>query len=839
MKKRLVLATLCTMLTISLTVPAFADVEGVSEDVDVTYEDSDIVSESVDVTGEEDVVNMQEEADDINAAIDVSSEAEIENDEVAADEIIEAELPGSNINNPQIVTLGESGTKEWSYQSEQKNYKYYLKVVLEEDGILSYQFLKQGKDDNKFQIDIRKNVFPSFDCIWSGGVFVSRQFQNMAGNAYDYGSVGLKKGEYIVAVIPNLTIGQDEGFMTQYTFNFEPTSFAEKEPNEDYTQATKVQLGKEYTGYMGCNGIGNSVLPIENNDYYAVQMEKGRRYRFDLTYPYDTEKNNIHFAFGSKYLSNMTVKDGVSSCYVVAEKDGTNYLKMEREPSLNQIEIKFGFYPYDTYQIKYELDGGTNSKKNPTEYTSDSGVLKFEAPMRKHFTFEGWYLDSDFKTKIDSVKKGAYGDLTLYAKFVKKTYTIKFKGNGSTSGSVSNMTCDVGTSYKLSVNKYKKKGYMFKGWCKNKKGKGKLYDAKSVFNETIALAEDGSYKDVVLYAIWSKGEGYTVVFNPNKGEGYMTDQMVKRGKEVKLKNNEFTKRGYKLSYWTTKEDGKGKKYKNKAKIKNLAKANGTVNLYANWEKIEYTVKFNRNGADSGKNTSHKVKYGQKVFMPNSYGLKLYKKGYSLTGWNTSKKGKDHQYLPEEEVKNLSSRDNDVVTFYAQWKPNTYEIRFFEFYEENGKNKKLEGEMKPLTKVTYDREVTLRKNGYTRPGYTFKGWNTKYNGKGKTYKDKERVKNLVPRGFVYLYTMWDPITYNICFVGNRSTSGSMKSIAKVKYDKKITLTANSFKKKGYKFKGWNTKADGTGIHYDNKQKVQKLSTVQGDNFALYAEWEKKE
>ena len=47
--------------------------------------------------------------------------------------------------------------------------------------------------------------------------------------------------------------------------------------------------------------------------------------------------------------------------------------------------------------------------------------------------------------------------------------------------------------------------------------------------------------------------------------------------------------------------------------------------------------------------------------------------------------------------------------------------------------------------------------------------------------------------------------------------------------------NTFTKTGYTFTGWNTKADGTGTHYDEGQTVSNLLSEQGAQVTLYAQW----
>ncbi len=64
-------------------------------------------------------------------------------------------------------------------------------------------------------------------------------------------------------------------------------------------------------------------------------------------------------------------------------------------------------------------------------------------------------------------------------------------------------------------------------------------------------------------------------------------------------------------------------------------------------------------------------------------------------------------------------------------------------------------MKALDARTYGKSFSLPANQYRRTGYTFAGWSTKKNGGGKTYKNKESVKNLTTKnnGTVTLYAQW--------------------------------------------------------------------------------------
>ena len=57
------------------------------------------------------------------------------------------------------------------------------------------------------------------------------------------------------------------------------------------------------------------------------------------------------------------------------------------------------------------------------------------------------------------------------------------------------------------------------------------------------------------------------------------------------------------------------------------------------------------------------------------------------------------------------------------------------------------------------------------------------------------------------------------------------------DDPVALSKNAFTREGYTFVGWNTKADGEGLAYSNREKVQDLVSVSGAEITLYAQWNK--
>ena len=160
------------------------------------------------------------------------------------------------------------------------------------------------------------------------------------------------------------------------------------------------------------------------------------------------------------------------------------------------------------------LPTGATASINPTQknvtFNSTYGTLA--TGTRTGYTLDGWYTTSACTTKVSTSTKVTSESQTVYAKWKPNTYYIKFNGNGSTEGSMSNQTFTYDTGQNLTANAFKKTGYNFVGWATSASG-NKVYDDKaSVKNLTTA---NGGI--VNLYALWTPAS-YTVTFNPN-GQG--------------------------------------------------------------------------------------------------------------------------------------------------------------------------------------------------------------------------------------------------------------------------------------------------------------------------------
>ena len=230
------------------------------------------------------------------------------------------------------------------------------------------------------------------------------------------------------------------------------------------------------------------------------------------------------------------------------------------------------------------------------------------------------------------------------------------------------------------------------------------------------------------------------------------------------------------------------------------------------EKV-YDITYNLNG---GKNNAD----NPATYTKSSETIKLKtptKTGYTFSGWySDSKFGK--------KVTSISNGSKGDKTLYAKWTPNKYDIAF----KGNGSTS---GSMKKMSDRKYGSKYTLTNNAFQKKGYTFTGWNTKADGSGTAYKNKENIKNLTTKkdGTVTLYAQWKINSYDITYKLNGGKNNGENPKEYTVNTATITLKAPT--KEGYKFVGW----------YSNKKltkKVTKITKGSTGDKTLYAKWKKK-
>ena len=161
--------------------------------------------------------------------------------------------------------------------------------------------------------------------------------------------------------------------------------------------------------------------------------------------------------------------------------------------------------------------------------------------------------------------------------------------------------------------------------------------------------------------------------------------------------------------------------------KNMYIRDEDVTLKAVWIPNTYTISYNGNGATGGSTGNTTAIYDQNVTIASNGFTKT---GYTFAGWTTKTDGSDDGYGwtnwkgTWKYVDGQYGIANRKLQLYARWTPNKYTIS----YNGNGAT----GGSTANTTATYDQNVTIASNGFTKTGYSFAGWTTKSNGADDGY-----------------------------------------------------------------------------------------------------------
>lgn len=148
---------------------------------------------------------------------------------------------------------------------------------------------------------------------------------------------------------------------------------------------------------------------------------------------------------------------------------------------------------FDTFNIHYELDGGTLPENAPISFKEGTSVNLVEAIKDGAF-FAGWYDNPELTgNPITIIESSVKNDITLYAKWTAYNYkNINYVLDGGT------LSEDAPTNYVVTVGVDlsnvvpTKDGYKFLGWFDNAEGLG---------NPITEISKDAE-EDITLYALW-------------------------------------------------------------------------------------------------------------------------------------------------------------------------------------------------------------------------------------------------------------------------------------------------------------------------------------------------
>ncbi len=284
------------------------------------------------------------------------------------------------------------------------------------------------------------------------------------------------------------------------------------------------------------------------------------------------------------------------------------------------------------------------------------------------------------------------------------SYNLTYDGNGNTGGTVpTGGSYSAGSTVTVSGNTGNliKTCANFNGWNTAANGSGTAYAPGASF--TINA-------NTTLYAQWTSTLK-TITFSSNGGTGTMTTQTACAPEAIKT--NTYTRTGYTFSGWNTAANGSGTAYANAA----MYDFSADVTLYAQWSPNTNTITFNGNGATAGSTPLQTLATAASAPL-NLNGFT--RTGYTFAGWANTAGGT----VAYTDGGNYTMGTVNV-TLYAKWTPNPYQITF------DKNDAAAAGNMANQT-IAYEATASLTPNGFAKPGYVFKEWNTSADGSGTAY-----------------------------------------------------------------------------------------------------------
>ncbi len=191
-------------------------------------------------------------------------------------------------------------------------------------------------------------------------------------------------------------------------------------------------------------------------------------------------------------------------------------------------------FSLNVYSITYELNGGIMTEDNAADsYTVEDTVTIIEA-WKPHYTFEGWYADADFATKIESFDVSLAANVTLYAKYSPVSYTLDFVTNGGVLPENANTSYTVEDKFDLPAAE--KEHYQFAGWYLEEALETKIYYLRELQGDTTLYAKYTPVKYSITYKI---------------GDSFFNDGVVKEYtvEDDAIDLPEITMDGYTFEGW--------------------------------------------------------------------------------------------------------------------------------------------------------------------------------------------------------------------------------------------------------------------------------------------------
>lgn len=561
-------------------------------------------------------------------------------------------------------------------------------------------------------------------------------------------------------------------------------------------------IGNGYTVRFTGNGATGGNTPDQAFQYNIGQNLRRNGFTRDgYTFTGWKRADNQQAYGDGQWVNNLTTQpDGI--------------VTMVAQWSANEAHIRYNPNP------PAGKTAGGNGTPNWDGHTGDTPAIGGNGWTIDGYTFAGWTTSPDGGgTKYaPGASWTANGTLTLYAQWTPGEAGLTYDGNGATGGKTDPQNGVTDQKVNVRQNGFTRDGYTFVRWDTQADCRGKA----------VNLGDKWTLQGFsTLYACWA-GNVQTLTYHGNGAtDGNTAAQSGKTGDELTTNANGFTRDGYTFVEWNTKADGTGGHYgkgtNGVAKWTMLPAGN---DLYAIWQANPANIRYRDDWGATGSTPDTTGVTGQNVTIAQNG---FTRPGYTFTGW-----ARDRRTDPSLQPGGRYTLTPGTTTLWAQWKADPAHLIYNSNSGSTSQTRRTDG--------VVDQTLTVIANPFTRSGYTFTGWNTQADGRGKAYAAGNGFRLVAdaksnPVNTTVLYAQWRINRVALKFDPNGGTGGYPDITADAFTT--VTIPADAKEPKvqrpGFRFTGWAMKpTPGNGDTILGPGKGTVAMPDQG-SITVYAQW----
>ena len=561
-------------------------------------------------------------------------------------------------------------------------------------------------------------------------------------------------------------------------------------------------IGNGYTVRFAGNGATGGGTPDQAFQYNIGQnLHRNGFTRDGYTFTGWKRADNQQAYGDGQWVTNLTTQpDGI--------------VTMVAQWSANEAHIRYNPNP-----PAGKTTGGQGTP-NWDGHTGDTPTIGQNGWTIDGYTFAGWATSPDGSGAryAPGARWTANGTLTLYAQWTPGQASLTYDGNGATGGKTDPQNGVTDQKVNVRQNGFTRDGYTFVRWDTQADCRGKAV------NPGDKWTLQGSS---TLYACWT-GNMQPLTYHGNGATGGNTaSQSGKTGDELTTNANGFTRDGYTFVRWDTAKDGSGTAYgEGKNGVGRYTMKPAGNDLYAIWQANPASIQYRDDYGATGSTPDTTGVTGQNVTIAQSG---FTRPGYTFTGW-----ARDRRTNPSLQPGGRYTLTPGTTTLWAQWRADPAHLIYNSNSGSTSQTHRTDG--------VVDQTLTVIANPFTRSGYTFTGWNTQADGRGKAYAAGNGFRLVAdaksnPVNTTVLYAQWRINRVALKFDPNGGTGGYPDITADAFTT--VTIPADAKEPKvqrpGFRFTGWAMKpTPGNGDTILGPGKGTVAMPDQG-SITVYAQW----